>query len=123
MYLRQTPRLQTVGPGVGMGGKQLLSNFPSFYFMGVTEPSSTPNPGNYKKTSPAPSQDTYEFLTGSASFPAFRSWGTGQMVRSDVKVVEEVSVTMGTYSSTSSACFLPDLQDKEGFCLEKARDN
>lgn len=37
--------------------------------------------------------------------------------------MEEVSATMGTYSSTSSACFLPDLQDKEGLCLEKAREN
>lgn len=45
------------------------------------------------------------------------------MIKSDIKVVEEVSATMGTYSSTSSACFLPDLQDKDGLCLEKAREN
>lgn len=57
-----------------------------------------------------------------ASFPTFRSCSNGQMIRSDVKVVEEVSVTMGTYSSTSSVCFFPDLQDKEGLCLEKARE-
>jgi len=40
-------------------------------------------------------------------------------MRSDVKVVDEVSGTMGTYSSTSSACFLPDLQDKERLMLRK----
>lgn len=53
-YLRKTPRLKTVGPGVGLGGKQWFSHFPSFCFMGVTELSSTPYPGNYRMTSPAP---------------------------------------------------------------------
>lgn len=40
-------------------------------------------------------------------------------MRSDINVVEKVSATMGTYSSTSSACFLPDLQDKARLMLRK----
>lgn len=40
-------------------------------------------------------------------------------MKSDVEVVKEVSATMATYSSTSSACFFPDLQDKEKLVLRK----
>ena len=75
LYLKQTPRLQTVGPGVGLGGRRMLST--SFCHMGVTEPSPTPYPGNYRVTSPAPSQDTWhEFMPGSALFPSSKSWCT-----------------------------------------------
>lgn len=78
LYLRQTPRLQTVGPGVCLGGKRMLSTFPSFCHTGVTEILPTPYPGNYRVTSPAPSQDTWhEYMPGSTPFPNSRSWCTG----------------------------------------------
>lgn len=89
LYLRQTPRLQTAGPGVGLGGKQMLSTFPSFCHMGVTEPSPIPYPGNYRVTSPAPSQDTWhEFMLGSAPFPSSRSWCTGAL--SSMSLLHEI---------------------------------
>lgn len=94
--------------------------------LGVTEPPPTPYPGNYRVTS-LPHPRTHDMNSRQALHPS-QVLNLGVLMlrlacpffmRSDVKDVEDIFATMGTYSSTSSACFLPDLQDKEKLMIRK----
>lgn len=110
---------------MGVGGKWMLST-PPFCDMGVGEPPPTLYPGNYRVTR-LPHPRTHDMNSRQALHPS-QVLDLGVLMlrvpcpfsmRSDVKDVKDILATMGTYSSTSSACFLPDLQEKEKLMLRK----